>query len=294
MGEIRFCKNVRIRRGKVEIYKYNSISERLKTEYKVLIVAFLIAIVADYIGIYKMPLGPGMLVVFPIFYGLIIGTVLGPDLLKVFTKEESEMASPLVLVAIAPFIVKLGVMAGGNINELLTVGPALLLQELGNLGTIMISLPIALMLGLKREAVGATHSINRESNLALISNIYGPDSDEMRGTLSIYVIGGAIGTIWFGFMATLVASTGLFHPFALAMASGAGSGIMMASAATSLSQVYPHFADQIAMYAGASDTLTGITGIYVAMFLALPLTNKLYDKLEPIIGRKKEEKAYEI
>ena len=57
----------------------------------------------------------------------------------------------------------------------LSAGPALL-QEIGNLGTIFLALPFALLLGLKREAIGATHSINRESNLALITDIFGPDS----------------------------------------------------------------------------------------------------------------------
>lgn len=52
------------------------------------------------------------------------------------------------------------------------------------------SLPIALLLGLKREAVGACHSINRETNLALMQDVFGPDSPEARGSLSIYIIGG--------------------------------------------------------------------------------------------------------
>jgi hypothetical protein len=31
--------------------------------------------------------------------------------------------------------------------------------------------------------------------------------------------------------------------------------------------------------------LTGVTGLYSVVFLALPLTNWLYKKLEPVIGR---------
>ena len=84
---------------------------------------------------------------------------------------------------------------------------ALLLQEIGNLGTIFLALPIALLLGLKREAIGATHSINRESNLALITDMFGPDSPETRGSLSIYIVGGMIGTIYFGFLASMSAAT---------------------------------------------------------------------------------------
>ena len=270
---------------------YSSLSKRFKKEYKIYIVAFLILLIADSIGSFAIPLGPGMVYIFPIFYGIIIGLILGPDILGFFKKEEVKAASPLVLVAIAPFIVKLGILGGGNIPKLLEVGPALLLQELGNIATVFIALPLALFLGLKREAVGAAHSIDRETNLALISNLYGPSSPEMRGTLSVYIIGGLIGTIYMGFLATLVASTGLFHPYALGMASGVGSGIMMASATASLAHMYPSFAEEILMLGGASDMLTGLTGIYAALFIALPLANKLYSVLEPKIGRGRKSKT---
>ncbi|MGM0900562.1 MAG: DUF3100 domain-containing protein [Bacillota bacterium] len=270
---------------------YRSISERFKKEYRIYIVAFLILLLADSIGSFEIPMGPGMVLLLPIFYGIIIGMILGPDILGFFKKEEVKAASPLVLIAIAPFIVKLGILGGGNLPKLLEVGPALLLQELGNIATVLIALPLALLLGLKREAVGAAHSIDRETNLGLISNLYGPSSPEMRGTLSVYIIGGLIGTIYIGFLATLIASTDLFHPYALAMAAGVGSGIMMASATASLAHMYPAFAEDIFMLGGASDMLTGLTGIYAALFIALPLANKLYSVLEPKIGRLRKTKS---
>lgn len=46
---------------------------------------------------------------------------------------------------------KMGISAGGNLAKLVAVGPALLLQEFGNLGTILLSLPLALLLGLKKK-----------------------------------------------------------------------------------------------------------------------------------------------
>lgn len=266
-----------------------TIAERFMKDWKVYVGAFAILIVSDFIGEFQVSIGPGLLLIFPIFYGIIFGVLLGPDLLNVFSKREVEAASPLVLVAIAPFIVKLGIIAGEGVSTLASLGPALILQEFGNIVTVIIAVPLALLLGFKREAIGAGHSINRESNLALISNIYGPDSAEMRGTLSVYIIGGLVGTIYFGFLATIVASTGLFHPYALGMASGVGAGIMMASATSSLAHMYPAFADDILMLGGASDTLTGLTGVYAALFIALPLANKIYDILEPRIGRKKSK-----
>lgn len=274
----------------MEKFQYESLGARMKAEYKIYIIGFLFILIADSIGQIKVPLGPGMLILFPIFYSLIMGVISGPNILKIFKEKEVNAASKLVIVAICPFIAKLGITAGGNLPEVIKAGPALLIQELGNLGTIFLALPIALLLGLKREAIGATHSINRETNLALISNMYGPDSPEARGSLSIYIVGGMIGTIYFGFMATIIASLNIFHPYALGMASGVGAGIMMASATASLTAMFPDMANQISALASTSETLSGITGIYAAMFIGIPVCNFLYRILEPKIAKLRGEK----
>lgn len=205
----------------------------------------------------------------------------GPQLTKFFSRKDVTAASKLVIVCICPFIAKLGINAGANIETVISAGPALLLQEFGNLGTILLSLPIALLFGLKREAIGACHSINRETNLALVQDVFGPESPEARGSLSIYIIGGMVGTIYFGFMTTVVAALGWFHPYALGMAAGVGAGIMMASATASLTAMFPQMAGQISALASASETISGIDGIYMALFVGIPLCNWLYKKLEP-------------
>lgn len=269
---------------KQETYQYSGLKERMRTEYRIILAAFLFIIIADFIGQIKIPLGPGTLILFPIFYSILLGIISGPEVLKVFKTKEVKAASKLVIVCICPFIAKLGINAGANIEAVISAGPALILQEIGNLGTIFLALPVALLLGLKREAIGATHSINRETNLALITDMFGPDSPEARGSLSIYIVGGMIGTIYFGFLATLVAALNFFHPYSLGMASGVGAGIMMASATASLSEIYPQFADQIAALASTSETISGITGIYVAIFVGVPLCNWLYRHLEPKLG----------
>lgn len=270
---------------KKETFVYSSVKERIKTEYKIYLLAFIFIIIADAIGQIKIPMGGGTLILFPIFYAIILGVLSGPQCLKIVKKKEVSAASKLVIVAICPFIAKLGINAGANIEAVISAGPALVLQEIGNLGTIFLALPIALLLGLKREAIGATHSINRETNLALITNMYGPDSPEARGSLSIYIVGGMVGTIYFGFLATAVAYTNLFHPYALGMASGVGAGILMASATASLSAVYPDMAGQISALASTSETLSGVTGLYVSIFVAIPLCNWLYNHLEPVLGK---------
>lgn len=137
---------------------------------------------------------------------------------------------------------------------------------------------------MKREAVGACFSINREYHMALINNIYGADSAEARGSLSIYIVGGMVGTIYFGILASAVAMTGLFHPEAMGLASGVGAGIMMASSSASLCAMYPDFAESIKTLASVGETMAGITGIYINMFIAIPLCDKLYQILEPKLG----------
>ena len=268
---------------------YGSLAERIKSEYKIFILAFIFVVIADSIGKISIPLKIGTFILFPIFYSLIFGMMSGPECFKILKTKEVKAASKLVLVCICPFIVKLGINAGANIDVVLSAGPALLFQEVGNLGTIFFALPAAIILGLKREAIGAAHSINRESNLALVTDMLGVDSPEIRGSLSVYIVGGMIGTIYFGILASLVAYTGIFHPFALALASGVGAGIMMASATASLSIIYPEMAAQISALASASETLSGITGIYVAIFVGIPLTKKLYNFLEPRLSSKKNK-----
>lgn len=269
---------------KQQDFMYSGLGECLKKEWKIYLAALIFIIIADSIGQIKIPLGPGTLILFPIFYSIFLGILSGPQILKIFKKPEVKAASKLVIVCICPFIAKLGINAGASIETVISAGPALLLQEFGNLGTIFLSLPIALLLGLKREAVGACHSINRETNLALMQDVFGPDSAEARGSLSIYIIGGMVGTIFFGFMATVIASTGIFHPYSLGMASGVGAGIMMATATATLSEMFPAMADQISALASASETISGIDGIYMALFVGIPLCNWLYAKLEPKLG----------
>lgn len=275
----------------MEKYTYASLKERIKAEYRIYLLAFLFILIADSIGQIKIPLGPGNFILFPIFYALILGVLAGPQVTKIMKKKEVKAASKLVIVAICPFIAKLGINAGASLETVLSAGPALILQEFGNLGTILLAMPLALLLGLKREAIGATHSINRETNLALITDMYGPDSPEARGSLSIYIVGGMVGTIYFGFMVSVIAMLNIFHPYALGMASGVGAGIMMASATASLTEIYPAMADKISALASASETISGIDGIYMAIFIGIPLCNFLYRKLEPKFAKLRHEKS---
>ena len=265
---------------------YRSLADRIRSEWRIYAVSFAFALVAGLIGQKAIPLGPGQLILFPIFYSIVLGILSGPEVARVFGRREVKAASKLVIVAICPFIAKLGINVGASLDTVISAGPALFSHAIGDVLTIFVTLPVALALGLGREAVGAASSINRETNLALVTDTYGADSPETRGSLAIYVVGGMLGTIYFGLMASFVAMFGLFDPLALGLASGVGAGIMMAASTAVLGVIYPAQAGQITALASASQTIAGIDGIYLAMFVALPLTEWLYRHLEPRLGRR--------
>ena len=163
-----------------------------------------IIIVTELIGIHKIPLGPGAVLLLPMLYAVVIGILITPDVLgkpiaalrKLIGKKEIELAGPMVMLTLLPLGTKLGTLIGPKIMKIVEAGPAFFLQELGNLGTIFLALPIALALGLKREAVGATVSICREPTLGVIAEKYGISSPEGTGTLGTFLTGTILGTIF--------------------------------------------------------------------------------------------------
>lgn len=222
----------------------------------------------------------------PLLYAMIMG--LGLYLwkpIKFVSSRQAKVAEGAMLLFIGPLIAKLAVSSGQSINVIIQVGPALLLQELGNLGTIFFALPIALLLGFKRETIGMTSSICREPNLGIIMDKYGFNSSETRGVLAVFVIGTMIGTIFISFLSSISASLIPYHPYAFAMASGVGSASMNAAALAPLLHMFPELAMDIEAFAGCSNLISFCFGIYICIFIGLPITEKLYKFLEPKIGR---------
>jgi len=235
-----------------------------------------LVIVSELIGIVAFKVGPGKLVLLPMFYALIIGIFTGPKFGKIFKEKELVQASTLVTLTLLLLMARYGTLVGPKFYEILKAGPALVLQEFGNIATAIVGIPVAVWLGLKREAVGAAHSIAREPNVALIGDIYGLDSSEGQGVMGVYICGTVFGTIFFGLMASFMAAFNIFHPYALAMASGVGSASMMTASIGSLSAAYPELAENIQAFGVASNTLSGLDGVYMSLILALPISNKLY------------------
>lgn len=256
--------------------------------WKMILVVFIITLISEKIGVIKIPIASGSIMFLPLLYCMIICLILA--LLKpikiIGSKEDCDISDKIVVIGIAVFCAKVGVNSGAAIESVISAGPALVLQELGNLGTIFLALPIALLFGFKREAVGMTHSIGREPNIAFIAEKCGMNSPEGRGVMITYVVGTLVGSIFLGALASILATTTPFHPLSLAMACGVGSGSMMAASVAPLMETFPQMATEISAYAGMSNTLSTADGIFVTIFIAYPLCNFLYKKLEPIIGRK--------
>ena len=69
------------------------------------------------------------------------------------------------------------------------------------------------------------------------------------------------------------------HPFSYAFASEIGSTSMNVAALSSLTAIYPHLADKLLAFSSISNLISVVFGIYVYIFISLPLTEKLYNKL---------------
>lgn len=260
---------------------------------KVIITSLIIVIISEMIGKIAIPVWKVSIILFPMLYAVVIGLFITPDLLgkkikalrKLVDQEEIVLAGELVGMGLLILGVKYGTLAGPNIQKILTAGPAFLAQECGHLLSPLVALPLALLLGMKREAVGATSSISREPSLGVISEKYGINSPEGSGVLGTYLIGTVIGTIIFGILGSVSIYSGI-HPYALGMACGVGSGSMMTAAAALTEVVPPDMKDTVLAYAATSNMLSGITGVNFLIFVTLPLTNKMYSVLEPILGRR--------
>ncbi|WP_286974792.1 DUF3100 domain-containing protein [Acetomicrobium sp. UBA5826] len=246
--------------------------------WKLHVLVLILVIIAEWIGAFSFPIGPGKIVLLPMLYALIMGIFLGPKFLKLASHKDMIDAGSLVGVTLMLLMAKYGTTVGPNIPMILRTSPALILQELGNLGTLFLGVPIAVYLGLRRETIGAAHSIAREPNVALIGDVYGLDTPEGRGVMGVYICGTVFGTIFFGLMATFTAAMGIFHPLALAMASGVGSASMMTASVGALSAMFPEIADKIQALGAASNMLSGLDGVYMSLWMALPMTEWLYRK----------------
>ncbi len=221
----------------------------------------------------------------PLIYSLVMGLALYLiKSVKFIGPKQAKVAEGVMVLLIGVLLAKLAISSGQSISAIFKVGPALVLQLLGDLGTL-IALPVALLLGFRREVIGMASSICREPNLGIIIDKYGFKSPEARGVLAIFVIGSIIGTPFISFLSSICTSLVPFHPYAFAMASGIGSASMNAAALVPLVHMHPDMATQLEAFAGCSNILSFCLGIYMCIFISLPIAEKLYKWLSPILGK---------
>ncbi len=242
-------------------------------------IVLVLIIAAELIGNISFKIGVGTIVLLPMLYALIMGIFTTPKFLKIVNFKDMGDASSLIGITLMLLMARYGTLVGPTLPEIIKASPALILQEFGNIGTVFLGIPVAMYFGLKRESIGAAHSIAREPNVALIGERYGLDSAEGRGVMGVYISGTVFGTIFFGLLASFAAAYLPFHPYALAMAAGVGSASMMTAAVGSLTVMYPEMAEQIAAFGAASNMLSGLDGVYMSIWMALPLSEWLYRKI---------------
>ena len=274
-------------------------SVTLGSVVQIFALALVIAALSEWLGPLPIALGVGKVVLLPMIWALLIGLALGllrhrlPAPLKVDLHGQ-HLAAAILSSALFLFIAKLGLLVGGSLPQLAQVGWGLVLQELGNLvGCILLGMPVALLLGIKREAIGATFSIGREPGLAIVGERFGMDSPEGRGVLAEYITGTLIGAIFISLLAGFVSSLNIFHPLALGMGAGVGSGSMTAAAVGAIAAQHPEMSDQIATFAAAANLIATTVGTYLTLFISLPVAVYAYRVLEPILGRHRKAVAVE-
>ena len=249
-------------------------------DWKLHSLVLVLTLVAELIGKWKFNFGILAFSLFPMLYVLIFGCILGG--MKLIPQKMMEESSSYITISVALVTAKVGSSIGPNLPALVKAGPALILQEFGNLGTALLALPIAVLIfhmGLGRASIGACFSIARETALAVVGSKYGLESDEGLGVLGAYITGTVLGTMFFGILPSLLCSIGIFHPFALAMACGTGSSSMMSAGLASIVSFYPDLEAELSSYAAASNVLSTVDGLYMAIFISIPMCELLYKKL---------------
>jgi len=242
--------------------------------------ALLIATLGQLIGPMVIPVGFAAITILPMVWGILAGGIVSSQKFRPLPRTFQSAAGALMGISVLILVGSLAFTMGPNLPLLFRAGPALLLQEVGHLlGTLILALPMAVMLKMGPATIGATFSIDREGSFAMVSERYGTDSHPYRGVLSMYVFGTIFGAVFISLLASVTASLGIFDPLALAMGAGVGSGSMMAAGAASVAAQFPELKDQIVAVAGTSNVITSLLGVYVGIWIALPLADKIYHAL---------------
>lgn len=257
---------------------------KLKNFLLLIIYVIIVVLIAETIGFQSITVLGIKFNFLPLVFALLITMGLAIKFFRrgilknIYSEENVKFCGESLIIIMLPLIARYGADVAPKLKEILDLGLVFILQEFGHLGTIFLGLPVALLLGLKREAIGATLGIGREGELAYISERYTLDSAEGRGVLSQYIFGTIFGALFFSFIPPMFLKLG-FSPESLSMASGMGSTGMMAAATGALIAELPKQIDMIKAYSSASQLLTGIFGTFMMLLVAVPVQKFMYKLL---------------
>src|SRR5699024_5758478 len=113
--------------------------------WKLHTIVLVIVLLTEGIGTKEFSIGIGTVLLLPMLYAVAVGFAL--YFTPLLTEKQAKKAETLVFLSVSLLVAKFGAVAGPDIVEVFSAGPALILQEFGNLGTIFLGLPIALFLG---------------------------------------------------------------------------------------------------------------------------------------------------
>jgi hypothetical protein len=258
--------------------------------YKLHILTLVIVIVSEFIGIRKL----GILVLMPILYATIFGGFISAPKFKVLKMDDMKQASSIFPIALMILLAKVGLGVGPQLQSIMAAKGTMFIQMFAHfLGTVVMGLPVAMLLGLRRESVGATYSLGREAQVAIIADRFGLDSEEGRGVMGVFIVGTVLGALWTSVFASIITSLNIFHPYALALGAGTGSMSMSTAALEVITANFPQaeFAQKISAYMNTSNLLTNVIGVYANMFLTLPLTIFLYNTFNKFRKNKQDKIA---
>lgn len=253
-------------------------------DYRLHLTVLVAVIISEWIGTITIPLGSANVTLLPLLYAMIFTALIyliKP--LKILREEQAENASPLISISVLLLMSKLAISSGESIEQIVEAGPTIVLQNFGNVGTLLIAMPFGLLLGVGgRQLVGMTHSLGREPNIALITDMYGAESPEFKGVMTCYIVGTLFGTILMSVFPPLLVTAGILSPTSAALGAGAGSGSMMAAGLAAITAVAPE-ADPATLeaFAGISNVISTAIAVYLSIFITIPLGEWMTRKFRP-------------
>ena len=129
--------------------------KRVLANWRIHLLAFVLTVIAEMIGTMRFDFGIVAFAIFPMFYALIFGAVLGG--IKLIPREMMEKASPYGGICVMMVVAKCGTGIGPNLEIVKSAGIAMILQELGSIFTVILALPIAvLVFRMGRAAIGCS------------------------------------------------------------------------------------------------------------------------------------------